>query len=277
MPERNHLEPSSHVGITLPHDKIWNHLRHAVRGLTLDLWGTILDDAHAPTDTIVYSEQRQQFLLRELRELGYQTTTEQMQAAYKRAWQYFDELWLRQIAFGAHAGLQEMLRFLHAELPQASYLRVLDFFESYKAPPLPLAGVVPAIQRLAEKYPLALISDTAWTPGKRLREILDEYDVLDCFRVLVFSGEVGHTKPHPLMFERALSGLHLRAHECLHVGDLQRTDIAGAKAMGMRTAWIHRPIYAGKEQENHGPDVTVASVAELAELLIPSIAGYTTK
>ncbi|MGH7492633.1 MAG: HAD family hydrolase [bacterium] len=254
----------------------WQVFRHEIKGLTLDLWGTILDDSHPPTDTIVYSEQRQQFLLEELAHYGHIITAEQVQAAYKRAWNYFDELWEKQIGFSADDGLREMLKYLHAGLPPESYRRVLDFFESYKVPPLPLDGVVPAIQTLAQHYPLALISDTAWTPGRRLREILDEYRILDCFRVLIFSGEVGRTKPHPEMFQRALDGLQLRPQECLHVGDLQKTDVAGAKALGIRTAWIHRPVYAGKEQEDHEPDVTVRSVTQLANfLLAPNKSGFT--
>jgi putative hydrolase of the HAD superfamily len=268
MPERNHLESSTSFAATPFTERIWNVLRTEVKGITLDLWGTILDDSHPPTDTIKYSEQRQQFLLEELRRFGHQTTKEEVQAAYKHAWEYFDALWERQIAFGANEGLREMLKFLHAELPEASRRRVLEFFESYKIPPLPLAGAVPAIQRLAKKYPLALVSDTAWTPGRRLREILDEYEILHCFRALVFSGEVGRTKPHPLMFERAMAGLQLAPNQGLHLGDLQRTDVAGAKAVGMRTAWLHRPVYAGKEQEDRQPDVIVAGVAELAEALL---------
>lgn len=87
MPERNHLEALTETAITPIAEKIWPTLRAQVKGITLDLWGTILDDAHPPTDTIVYSEQRQRFLLEELQRRGYQTTKEQMQAAYKRAWE----------------------------------------------------------------------------------------------------------------------------------------------------------------------------------------------
>lgn len=246
----------------------WEILRREIKGLALDLWGTILDDAHPPQDTIIYSEQRQWFLLEELRHCGYEVTAEQVQAAYKRAWDYFDELWEKQTGFCADDGLREMLKFLRAELPPPSYQRVLDFFESYKTPPLPLDGAVAAIQDLAQHYPLALISDTAWTPGWRLREILEEYEILKCFRVLIFSGEVGRTKPHPEMFQRALAGLQLQPQECLHVGDLQRTDVASAKAAGMRAAWVCRPVYAGKQQKDHSPDVVVRSVAEVAKALL---------
>ena len=87
----------------------WQILRQEIKGLTLDLWGTILDDAHPPTDTIVYSEQRQWFLLEELRHLGYAVTAEQVEAANKHAWHYFDELWEKQIGFNANDGLRAML------------------------------------------------------------------------------------------------------------------------------------------------------------------------
>jgi putative hydrolase of the HAD superfamily len=188
-----------------------------------------------------------------------------MRAAYKQAWIYFDNLWAQQIAFGAIDGLNEMLRHLNAELPQQNYERVLQYFEETHQNPQPLDGTLEAVRQLAKKYPLALISDTAWTPGRVLRQIFARYEILDCFRVLVFSGEVGKTKPHPQMFQLALEGLGVPSHACLHIGDLQHTDIAGAKAAGMRTAWIQRPIYAGVEQKNHAPDVVVSGVREVAK------------
>lgn len=239
-----------------------------IRGITLDLWGTLLDDHPAPTDTVVFSEQRQQFLLEELRRHGIERTAEQVRAAYQHAWDYFDSLWFQQIAFAAQDGLAAMLRQLEAELPPESHARTVEFFENFNTQPPLLPGVRDGVVQLAQKYPLALISDTAWTPGRVLRRILAGYDLLHCFKVFVFSGEVGHTKPHPEMFQRALSGLRLAPEHCLHLGDLQRTDVAGAKALGMHTAWIYRPIYAGREQDDHAPDLTVSGVAQLAHLLL---------
>ncbi len=243
-------------------------LSSEIHGLTLDLWGTILDDQPAPTDTVVFSEQRQQFLLEELRRQGCERTAEQVRAAYQHAWEYFDHLWLQQIAFDANDGLRAMLRHLQVELPPESYARTVAYFENFSIQPHLLPGAGEAVKRLAQKYPLALISDTAWTPGRVLRRILAGHDLLHCFKVFVFSGEVGHTKPHREMFRRALSGLGLAPQHCLHVGDLQRTDIAGAKAVGMHTAWIHRPTYAGKAQENHAPELIISDVSQLANLLL---------
>lgn len=256
--------------LTPPDAAIWTTLRRQVKAVSLDLWGTLLDDQQAPVDTVLFSEERQGFLLQELQRQGYAFGAKDMKAAYKQAWSYFDDLWARQIAFGAADGVREMLRFLGAELPAPSFWRVVLFFEETFGDQLPreLAGATAAVRKLAGKYPLALISDTAWTPGRVLRGILDHLGILDCFRVMIFSGEVGATKPHPQMFRLALNGLGVKTHECLHVGDLQRTDIAGARHAGMHTAWVCRPVYAGEAQQEAGPEVIVKSVAEIAERLM---------
>ncbi|MCI0698934.1 HAD family hydrolase [candidate division KSB1 bacterium] len=256
-------------GLELRGDEaIWQKLRREVKAISLDLWGTLLGDKQSPADTILHSEQRQNFLREELHRFGHDFSPEQMRAAYKHVWQYFDDLWERQIAFGAAEGLREMLQHLGVELPPASFQRVQRFCEEVHQDPEPLDGAVAAVRMLAQKYPLALISDTAWTPGRVLRQIFANYKILECFRVLIFSGEVGVTKPHPQMFHFALTGLGVQAHECLHVGDLQRTDVAGAKAVDMYTAWIRRPVYAGNEQQDHRPDVVVSSVMEAAKKLL---------
>jgi len=247
---------------------IWKNLRQNVKAISLDLWGTILDDKQAPADTILHGDRRQNFLQKTLQRHGYEIEPEQMRAAYRQVWKYFDDLWAKQIAFGAADGLQEMLRFLNAKLPEDSFARARNYFEEAHQYPQPLDGTLQAVQKLAKKYPLALISDTAWTPGRVLRRIFAQYQILDCFKVLIFSGEVGKTKPHPQMFQLALSGLGAQPQECLHIGDLQHTDIAGAKAAGMRAAWIHRPVYAGAEQQDHGPDVVVSGVMEMMKKLL---------
>lgn len=249
-------------------EAIWQSLRREIKAISLDLWGTILDDKQAPADTVLYSERRQNFLREELQRCGYAMTPAQMQSAYKTAWEYFDARWAKQIAFAATEGLHAMLRHLDARLPAESFERVRQFFEeAYQNPP-PLEGAVEAVQKLAKQYPLALISDTAWTPGRVLRQIFARYEILDCFRVLIFSGEIGRTKPHRQMFELALNGLGVRPPECLHIGDLQHTDVAGAKAAGMRAAWIYRPQYAGETQKDHAPDVVASSVMEVMNNLL---------
>lgn len=62
---------------------------------------------------------------------------------------------------------------------------------------------------------------------------------LDGFlQTIVVSAEVGRMKPHPLPFETAFKRLALDPTEVLFVGDDLRSDIAGAHALGCRTAWL---------------------------------------
>ena len=47
-------------------------------------------------------------------------------------------------------------------------------------------------------------------------------------------------KPHPLVFQRALDQFGLQPDEVLHVGDSDVDDVKGAKAAGLRVAWVNR-------------------------------------
>jgi len=85
----------------------------------------------------------------------------------------------------------------------------------------------------------ALICDTGFSGGRIVREFLSRTGLLELLEVQVFSNEVGAPKPHPRMFESALSPLGVAAGEAVHVGDLKRTDIAGGRSAGMGTVRLH--------------------------------------
>lgn len=81
----------------------------------------------------------------------------------------------------------------------------------------------------------ALVCDTGFTPGRVVRHLLGEHGITEHLDLLVFSDEVGVPKPHERMFRTALDGVGVGAAAAVHVGDLRRTDVAGARAAGMRT------------------------------------------
>lgn len=83
---------------------------------------------------------------------------------------------------------------------------------------------------------LALVCDTGFTPGRVVRRLLDDAGFLPYLEVLCFSDEVGVPKPGNEIFAKALAEMGVRPHEAIHVGDLRRTDIAGARDIGMRAA-----------------------------------------
>ena len=60
-------------------------------------------------------------------------------------------------------------------------------------------------------------------------------------------------KPNPLLFEMALKRLGLPPHDCLMIGDRPDTDIAGAAAMGMKTALVRTGRF--RPGETYPPDL----------------------
>lgn len=74
--------------------------------------------------------------------------------------------------------------------------------------------------------------------------------------LLITSEEVGAAKPDVRIFEAALSQLDMGAEHVVMIGDAWQTDIAGAKAAGIRPIWFNRRHQAS-------PD---SSVAELRAL-----------
>jgi len=70
---------------------------------------------------------------------------------------------------------------------------------------------------------------------------------------MAFSDEVGVAKPQAAMFETAARGLGVNPSELLHIGDLEPTDIEGARAIGAKAALFggENPKYVGATQADH--------------------------
>lgn len=77
-------------------------------------------------------------------------------------------------------------------------------------------------------------------------------------------------KPFPLLFKMGLERLGVEAADCIMVGDRPDTDIAGAKAVGMRTVLVRtgrfgaNDVVADKQQK---PDWDVRDLSELMSIL----------
>ena len=104
-----------------------------------------------------------------------------------------------------------------------------------------------------------------------LRDYLDEHGVLHHFDHWSFSDEVGVYKPHRAIFEHALAGLGVTPDRAAHIGDLRRTDIAGALDMGMlalRYRGVHDDVGdVGELDDLVEGDHVVDDHAELPRLL----------
>ncbi len=98
-----------------------------------------------------------------------------------------------------------------------------------------LPGVRRALGELDPQYRLAVLSNTRAATRSDISVELDRLGVGRHFRAIVTSTDIGWRKPHPLAFESALAALQSTAATCVMVGNELDADVAGAKAMGMRT------------------------------------------
>jgi putative hydrolase of the HAD superfamily len=121
-------------------------------------------------------------------------------------------------------------------LPDESLSALVAGFEELllEHPPILIDGAREALTELSERYRLGIISDVGFSPGRVLKQVLGNNDLLHLFDSLVFSDEAGRAKPHLEVFTRAAQSLSAEPGEMVHVGDLERTDIIGARQAGYR-------------------------------------------
>jgi HAD superfamily hydrolase (TIGR01509 family) len=209
--------------------------------LTFDLWNTLYSDTGVASGLV---KPRRLGLLTELLESrGIHPSEDELQRAYHAGFEEYMAAWTSGRHFGAREDLRFVLEYFHA--PDAQTEAERDLFEQivtamedalYLAPPDLLPGVRETIPALAVAgYRLGIISDTSLTPGRVLKDFLKKDGLLGCFSTFTFSDETGFPKPDPRMFEVTLAGLGARPSEAAHIGDTPRTDIAGARALGMTT------------------------------------------
>ncbi|PYM12259.1 MAG: hypothetical protein DMD81_24405 [Candidatus Rokuibacteriota bacterium] len=83
---------------------------------------------------------------------------------------------------------------------------------------------------------------------------------------ILISEGVQAYKPDPRMFQHALKQFGLEPHEVLHVGDSEVDDVRGAKAAGLRVAWVNRDGRR-RRPDVPQPDFEIADLTGLLRLL----------
>lgn len=114
---------------------------------------------------------------------------------------------------------------------------------------------------LARRYPLALVSNFDHAPTARA--ILEREGLTASFDEIVISDEVGVCKPHPEIFHHAARALSVDPRACLHVGDSEEADIAGAVGAGLRA--IH--VAMAEDADSSDTRSTIEDIALLKDRL----------
>jgi 2-haloalkanoic acid dehalogenase type II len=92
---------------------------------------------------------------------------------------------------------------------------------------------------------------------------IDLLEIEQHFPFILISESVGVWKPDPAIFHMALDIARMSAQDAVYVGDSPIADVPGARAAGMRSAWINR---AGVDWP--GDEPPHVEVQDLNELLL---------
>ena len=203
-----------------------------IRAVTFDFWHTLVAE-HPGTMRRMQLDRWGRLLAR----VGQPRDPADIQSAFAKNWQRFEEHWWTNT--GQYTPT-DSVSFLTQELSvdATDELRT-DLIDSFRVvgetADLEVApGLEPCLRALrAESVPLGIVCDVGLTPSLTLRVRLERLGVLDAFDSWSFSDETGVFKPAPEAFLAALDPLGVDPRDAAHIGDNERTDIAGANALGM--------------------------------------------
>ncbi len=218
-----------------------------IRAITFDFWGTLFQNAHG--------DQRHRIRLEALIEA---TGAEESAAdkALRDTMAYFLQQHIAtQHTLTPHDAVEIVCNMLNATLSSTAAGALARTFADaiLPHPPVPIADALEAVRKAAERVPIAIISDTGFSPGANLRILMEREGFSPFFTATTFSDEMGVAKPQLPMFEETARQLGVATNELLHIGDLEPTDIVGAHQAGGQASLFTavNPRYADTTQANY--------------------------
>ena len=126
---------------------------------------------------------------------------------------------------------------------------------------MPFDDTIEALSDLrSEGFKLGLISNLR----RDMANLTEKLGLSSLIDICITSADVGVEKPNPAIFKAALDSAKISADQAIHVGDLHKSDVLGAKSAGMHAILLDR--------EGYSVDVddcpVVQSLADIRPLLL---------
>ncbi|MBN2115849.1 MAG: HAD family hydrolase [Anaerolineales bacterium] len=119
---------------------------------------------------------------------------------------------------------------------------------------------LPTLKKLEEDgYRLGLVSNAG--DDQDVQQLARRFGISQYFDFILTSAACSYRKPHPRIFELALSNWYCLPSEAVMVGDNLDADIRGAKSAGLYAVWISR-----RAGPNNGDPLPVPPDADLSAL-----------
>jgi len=233
-----------------------------IRGITFDFWNTLIAEGG-------FSDHRVERWHEVMFDAGHDISEERLREVTGELWIWFTAEWeANRVVTPAQAAV-ETVGLLDLPADDALISRLVEVTEEgYDPSHMRVAdGVGDALEGLKSAgLRVGIICDVGLTPSRRLRSYLDHHGLLRHFDHWSFSDEVGCYKPDARMFAHAAEGLGMTGSRLAHIGDLRRTDVAGARDAG----WLavrYTGFFDDTSEHHADGDVVIGHHAELLEAL----------
>jgi len=145
---------------------------------------------------------------------------------------------------------------------------IIDWASRHRKRPdkkfLLVPDVADMLARLKGHYPLAVVSARDLRGTMRF---LEQFDIVNCFDVIVTGQSVDHTKPYPDPILFAAHHMGVKPEECVMIGDttvdMRAGTSAGAQTVGVLCGFGEQP-----ELLKFGANLILNSTSELADVLL---------
>ena len=204
-----------------------------------------------------------------LADAGIRVDTVDLAAAHEVAFAEYQTAWKANRQYVVADATARMLTELGVEAgPDLRRALVRSFAEAGATTDLHQAeGVGDCLRSLrAEGRRIGIVCDIGLTPSTTLIDLLDRWGLLELFDAWTFSDEVGVYKPDPRIFAVALAALGVAPERAAHVGDRVRTDVQGARAMGMVPV-RYAGVYDDPDQVAGDAEIVIGHLSELPAAL----------
>jgi putative hydrolase of the HAD superfamily len=236
-----------------------------MQAVSLDYWDTLFDGSTLPERL----ERRQAALRQMLRRLECDVPDEEFQTLYRASAAEADRWWREEHrGYTADERIRWMLERLNVSRPRdcehvAAAVRAVDD-TLLEFPPALLDGARETVERLAARFPLAILSDTGFASSAAQEELLAREGLRDCFAARIYSMDIGHAKPRREMFDACAEALGRDPQSIIHIGDNERTDVRGALDAGFRAIRLD----VVRENGPSAAELVARSFTELREYLL---------
>ncbi|KAA0762966.1 HAD family hydrolase [Bacillus sp. SH5-2] len=144
--------------------------------------------------------------------------------------------------------------------PRESQQRFNQYIELYKNNWTAFEDVLYTLQSLQQRgHSLGIISNGDY---EQQIEKLTALNILQYFKYIFTSSELGISKPDPEMFHRSVLQSNLEMSDCYYIGDRLETDAISSTAAGMQGIWLNRNSSLQKYDVS-----TIHSLYEVLEII----------